>query len=281
MDDIPHCSTVYVDQQAMKVRNLKSPKVFPKKVFASSNTSSPRRSQPSLYGQFVLGLLFSVWSGINKVLATTDTPKPWIERAYQDWILPQIKIKSILFISLSVLCVSAGLTVFSHEDYQFFDTTTKWSFNLSLAIMPYVFSSCIFILVIIYFFPSLIEKKQHYVITFLCVTGMLLVPAGGILLNLSEYGSARMDMLLLNAHLLLLTFLYYNQGFSKIIIISIITYISINLINIFTTLWLKYTTEHAIRQVSQYPQLLYLYCQLHIRSIFYVYTCFIEIFPLA
>ena len=236
----------------MKVRNLKSPKVFPKKVFTSTNSLQPRSSQSSLHGNFILSVLYFVWCRINKFVATIDVPKSHscFERAYQDWILPQILIKSVSFISLSVLCLYAGLTVFSEQEYQLFDGITKWSFRLSLAIMPCVFSSATFILVIMYFFPHLMEKKQHYVITSLCLTAMVFVPAGDILLNTGRNGATRMVTLLLNAHLLLLTLLYYNQGFIKIILISIISYIFINLVNVFTTFYLQHTIQHPIRQVS-------------------------------
>ena len=236
----------------MKVRNLKSPKVFPKKVFTSANSLDPRRTQSSLYGNFILSVVYFVWSSINKFVATIDVPKSHscFERAYQDWILPQIQIKSVSFISLSVLCLYAGLTVHSQPDHQFFDGITKWSFKLSLAIMPCVFSSATFILVIMYFFPQLMEKKQHYIITSLCLTAMVFVPAGDILLNIGRNGAARMGTLLLNAHLLLLTLLYYNQGFIKIILISIVIYIFINAVNVFTMFHLQHTIQHPIRQVS-------------------------------
>lgn len=236
----------------MKVRNLKSPKVFPKKVFVSNTNLRPRRSQSSLNGQYIFSALYCMWSSINKFIGTIDVPKSHssFDRAYQDWIVPQIQIKTVSLISLSVLCLSVGLTVFLQEDYQFFDVTTKWSFKLSLAIMPYVFSSAGLILVSMYFFPQLMEKKQHYVITSLCLIAMVFVPAGSILLNISEHGAGRMDTLLLNGHLPLLTLLYYNQGFFKIMLISAITYIFINLVNIYTTFCLWYTTHHPVRQVG-------------------------------
>ena len=236
----------------MKVRNLKSSKVFPKKVFTSTSSLHPRSTPSVLNGNLFLSALYFVWSSINKFVATIDVPKSHscFDRAYQDWILPQIQIKSISFISLSILCLYSGLTVFSQQDHQFFDDITKWSFKLSLGIMPCVFSSATFILVIMYFFPQLMEKKQHYVITSLCLIAMVFVPAGDILLNIGRNGAARMDTLLLNSHLLLLTLLYYNQGFIKIILISIVIYIFINLVNVFITFGLQYTIQHPIRQVS-------------------------------
>lgn len=236
----------------MKVRKLKSRKVYPKDVPVSTNNLHPRRFQSSLNGHYILSLLYNVWSSINKFLDATDPPKlhSAFERAYQDWILPQIQIKCITFISLSVLCLFAGLTVFSEEDYLFFDGTTKWIFEMSLAIMPYTFSSAAFILVATYYFPQLMERKQQYVITLLCLTAMVFIPAGNILLNLGEHGAGRMDTLLLNAHILLLTLLYYNQGIFKIILISIIIYIFINIVNIFTAYYQYYPAPYPVRQVS-------------------------------
>ena len=236
----------------MNMRKLKSSKVFPKTVSASTNNLRSRRSQSSLSGQYVFSVLYCLWSSINKFIAAIDVPKSHscFERAYQDWILPQIQIKSVLFIALSVLCLFAGLSVFSQEEYQFLDETTKWSFKWSLAVMPYVFSCAGFILAIMYYFPQLIEKKQHHVITSLYVTALIFIPAGNVLLHIFEHGAARMDVLLLNAHLLMFTLLYYDQGFFKIMIISIMTYAYINLVNIFITFHLNYVTEHPVRQVS-------------------------------
>ena len=236
----------------MKVRRLKSPRVFPKTVSTSTNNLRSKRSQSSLSGQYVFDVLYCLWSGINKFVAAIDVQKSHscFDRAYQDWILPQIQIKSVLFTSLSVLCLFAGLSVFSQEEYQFLDETTKWSFKLSLAVMPYVFSCAGFILVILYYFPQLIEKKQHHVITSQYLIAVVFAPAGNVLLYIFEYGAARMDLLLLNAHLLMFTLLYYDQGFFKIMMISITTYAYINLVNIFTTFSLNYATEHPVRQVS-------------------------------
>lgn len=240
-----------VDETVMKLRYLNSPKVFPKKVVTSGNSLSPRGSQSSSNGHFVLGLLCSIWSSINKFVAAVDVPKSQscFERAYQDWILPQIQIKNVSFILLSILCVFEGLTVVSQEDYQYLNVTAEWSFKLSLAIMPYVFCCGAFILVTMYFFPQLMEKNQYYVITYVCVTAMVFIPAGNILLTVGEHGAARLDTLLLNTHLLLLTLLFYDQGFIRIMIISIITYIFVNVVNIFTTFFLQNATEHPMRQV--------------------------------
>ena len=241
-----------VDEKTMKVHRLKSPRVFPKTVSASTNNLHSRKSQLSLSGQYVFSVLYCLWSSINKFVAAIDVQKSHscFNRAYQDWILPQIRIKSVLFSSLSVMCLFAGLSVFSQEEYQFIDETTKWSFKLSLAIMPYVFSCAGFILVIMYYFPQLIEKKQHHVITSQYLTAVVFIPAGNVLLHIFEHGAARMDLILLNAHLLMFTLLYYDQGFLKIMIISITAYAYINLVNIFTTFSLNYATEHPIRQVS-------------------------------
>lgn len=236
----------------MKVRHLKSPKVFPEAMFVPTNSLGPKKSQASINGQIVTSVLCTLWSSVNKFVAAIDVPESHsgFERVYQDWILPQIQIKSVSFILLSILCLSSGLTVFSQEDYQYFDGIIKWSFKLSLAIMPYVFSSAVFILVLMYFLPQLMEKKQHYVTTSLCIIAMVFVPAGNVLLNIGEHGTARMDTLLLNAHLPLLTLLYYNQSFFKVIFMSAITFIVMNLVNIFVTFNLLYVTQHAIRLVS-------------------------------
>ena len=262
----------------MKVRRLRSPRVFPTRAFDSTDTSHSRSTRS--LGNLIFSVLCFTWSSINKLVATIDVPKSHscFERAYQDWILPQIQIKSVSFISLSVLCLYAGLTVFPQEDPQSFDIITRWSFKLSLSLMPFVFSSAAFILVMLYFFPQLMEKKQHYVITLLCLTAMIFVPAGNVLLNIGRHGAARMETLLLNAHLLLLTLLYYNQGFIKIIVISIIIYLFINLVNIFTTFSLQCAVQHPMRQVSLTVVSLVYTTQLLTCYLIYVLLIFMQLY---
>ena len=90
------------DEKTMKVHKPKSLKLFLKTVFASRNVLSPRVSHSSLQSYFISGVIYYLWCSIKKFVAINNVPKSdsCFECVYEDWILPQMQIKSILFISL-------------------------------------------------------------------------------------------------------------------------------------------------------------------------------------
>ena len=196
--------------------------------------------------------LSTTWVKVKELFTTLVNDKQQIsrsefERAFQDWIVPQMQTKSIFFLLLSVLCVSFGFSVFVRGDDKMFDDITELSFSLSLSVMPYIFSCSGFIFLVIPFFPQVVEQQEHYVIAFLWLIGMVFVPAGSILVNVSEYGASNMVSLLLYAHVLSLTLLYYHQGIVKTLLASGGAFIFVIICNSFITVGLQYHLSETLQ----------------------------------
>ena len=196
--------------------------------------------------------LVTIWVKVKELFATLVNDDQQIsrsefERAFQDWIVPQMQTKSIFFLLLSVLCVSFGFSVFVRGVDQTFDGITEICFSLSLSVMPYIFSCSGFIFLVIPFFPQVVEQQEHYVIAFLWLVGMVFVPAGSILVNVSEYGASNMVSLLLYAHVLSLTLLYYHQGVVKTLLASGGVFIFVIICNSFITIGLQYHLSETLQ----------------------------------
>jgi len=201
--------------------------------------------------------LAAIWQKMKKFFSTLISDDQKIsrsefERAFQDWIVPQMQTKSIFFLLLSVLCVSFGFSVFVRGSNEMFDKITELSFSLSLSVMPYIFSCSGLIFVVIPFFPQVVEQQEHYVTALLWLVGMVFVPAGSILVNVSEYGASNMVSLLLYAHVLSLTLLYYHQGVAKTLIASGGAFVFVIICNSFITIGLQYHLSETLQWQVNY-----------------------------